>query len=204
TNMPTADSEIVARCRRAGMAILGKTNSSAYGLQPLTEPHLFGPARRPWDTVPSPRGSTRGPAAAVAPGLVPPAPATGAGGSVRLPASCCGLCGREPTRPRITAGPEGGEGLAGLASQHAVTRSVRDSAALRDATAGPMPGDPYSPQPPAGSYLDAASRDPGRLRIAFSITAPNGAAIHPDCVAAVLKAARLCETLGHHVEEAAP
>lgn len=203
-NMPAADSEIVARCRRAGMAILGKTNSSEYGLQPVTEPHLFGPARNPWNTAFSPGGSSGGAAAAVAAGMVPLAHATDGGGSIRIPASCCGLFGLKPTRARITAGPEGGEGLAGLASQHAVTRSVRDSAALLDATAGPMPGDPYSPQRPAGSYLEAASRDPGRLRIAFSTAAPNGAAIHPDCVEATLKAARLCEALGHHVEDAAP
>jgi Asp-tRNA(Asn)/Glu-tRNA(Gln) amidotransferase A subunit family amidase len=203
-NMPASDSEIVARCRRAGMAILGKTNSSEYGLQPVTEPHLYGPARNPWNTGFSPGGSSGGAAAAVSSGMVPLAHATDGGGSIRIPASCCGLFGLKPTRARITAGPEGGEGLSGLASQHAVTRSVRDSAALLDATAGPMPGDPYAPRPPAGSYLDAAGRDPGRLRIAFATAAPNGAAVHPDCVAAVLKAARLCEELGHHVEEAVP
>lgn len=203
-NMPAADSEIVARCRRAGMAVLGKTNSSEYGLQPVTEPRLFGPARNPFNTAFSPGGSSGGAAAAVAAGMVPAAHATDGGGSIRIPASCCGLFGLKPTRARITAGPEGGEGLAGLASQHAVTRTVRDSAALLDATAGPMPGDPYSPRPPQGSYLDAVARDPGRLRIAFSTAAPNGATIHPDCVRAVLEAARLCEGLGHHVEEAAP
>src|SRR5690606_22565320 len=203
-NMPAADSEIVARCRRAGMAILGKTNSSEYGLQPVTESQLVGPARNPWNTQFSPGGSSGGSAAAVAAGMVPLAHATDGGGSIRIPASCCGLFGLKPTRARITAGPEVGEGLAGLASQHAVTRTVRDSAALLDATAGPMPGDPYSPQRPAGPYLAAASRDPGRLRIAFSTAAPNGAAIHPDCVEATLKAARLCEALGHHVEEATP
>lgn len=203
-NMAAADSEIVARCRRAGMAVLGKTNSSEYGLQPVTEPHLYGPTRNPWNPAFSPGGSSGGAAAAVASGMVPVAHATDGGGSIRIPASCCGLFGLKPTRARITAGPEGGEGLSGLASQHAVTRSVRDSAALLDATAGPLPGDPYAPRPPAGSYLDAAGRDPGRLRIAFSTAAPNGATIHPDCVAAVLKAAKLCEELGHDVEEAAP
>lgn len=203
-NVAPADSEIVARCRRAGMAILGKTSSSEFGLQPVTEPHLFGPARNPWNTAFSPGGSSGGAAAAVASGMVPLAHATDGGGSIRIPASCCGLFGLKPTRARITAGPEGGEGLAGLASQHAVTRSVRDSAALLDATAGPIAGDPYSAPPPAGSYLDAAGRDPRRLRIAFSTTAPNGAAIHPDCATAVEKAAKLCEALGHHVEAAMP
>lgn len=203
-NVAGADSEIVTRCRRAGMVVLGKTNSSEYGLQPVTEPHLFGPTHNPWNTAFSPGGSSGGAAAAVATGMVPLAHATDGGGSIRIPASCCGLFGLKPTRARITAGPEGGEGLAGLASQHAVTRTVRDSAALLDATAGPLPGDPYWPQRPGRSYLEAASRDPGRLRIAFSTAAPNGATIHPDCVEATLRMARLCEGLGHHVEEAMP
>lgn len=203
-NLAITDSEIVARYRRAGMAIIGKTNSSEYGLQPVTESHLYGPARNPWNTTFSPGGSSGGAAAAVASGMVPAAHATDGGGSIRIPASCCGLFGLKPTRARMTSGPEGGEGLSGLANQHAVTRTVRDSAALLDATAGPMPGDPYAARPPSGPYLDAVARDPGRLRIAFSTSAPNGAIIHPDCVAAVLKAARLCEELGHHVEEASP
>ena len=201
---PTAESEIVARSRRAGMVIVGKTNSSEFGLQPVTEPHLFGPTRNPWNTEFSPGGSSGGAAAAVAAGMLPLAHATDGGGSIRIPASCCGLFGLKPTRARITAGPEGGEGLAGLASQHAVTRSVRDSAALLDATAGPMPGDPYFPPPPARSYLKEASRDPGRLRIAFAVSAPNGVAIDPDCIRATREAAKLCEDLGHVVEEASP
>jgi len=203
-NRAAFDSELVTRCRKAGMVVLGKTNSSEFGLQPVTEPHLFGAARNPWNLERSPGGSSGGAAAAVAAGMLPVAHATDGGGSIRIPASCCGLFGLKPTRARITAGPETGEGLAGLASQHAVSRSVRDSAALLDATAGPMPGDPYFPSPPPRSYVEEASRDPSPLRIALSLAAPNGAAIHPDCVAATVDAARLCEALGHVVEEASP
>jgi amidase len=203
-NQPWRESELVVRCRKAGMLIVGKTNSSEFGLQPVTEPHLFGPTRNPWNPDYSPGGSSGGSAAAVAAGMVPLAHATDGGGSIRIPASCCGLFGMKPTRARITAGPEGGEGLAGLASQHAVTWSVRDSAALLDATAGPMPGDPYYPPPPARPYLEEASRDPGRLRIAYSLSAPNGAAIDPGCVETTRQAVQLCQELGHIVEEAAP
>lgn len=203
-NRPPAESELVKRCRRAGLVFVGKTNSSEFGLQPVTEPHLFGPTRNPWNRNYSPGGSSGGSAAAVAAGMLPMGHATDGGGSIRIPASCCGLFGMKPTRARITAGPESGEGLAGLASQHAVSWSVRDNAALLDATAGPMPGDPYYPPAPSESYLAQASRDPGRLRIAFSTAAPNGAAIHPDCAEATRNAARLCEELGHSVEEAMP
>ena len=155
-NMPRGESEMVTRCRKAGLVILGKTNSSEFGLMPVTEPALFGPTLNPWNTEYSPGGSSGGSAAAVAAGMLPMAHATDGGGSIRIPASCCGLFGLKPTRARITAGPEGGEGLAGLAAQHAVSWSVRDSAALLDATAGPMPGDPYYAAPP-GAVLSRGS-----------------------------------------------
>ncbi|MBN9038009.1 MAG: amidase [Rhizobiales bacterium] len=199
-----ADSELVARARRAGLVVVGKTNSSEFGLQPVTEPHLFGPTRNPWNTAYSPGGSSGGSAAAVASGMLPMAHATDGGGSVRIPASCCGLFGLKPTRGRITAGPEGGEGLAGLACQHAVTWSVRDSAALLDATAGPMPGDPYAAAPPARPWLEDATRDPARLRIAVSTLSPDGKPVDPACAEAAREAAKLCEAMGHIVEEAAP
>ncbi len=199
-----ADSELVRRCRQAGLVIVGKTNSSEFGLQPVTEPHLFGPARNPWNPAFSPGGSSGGAASAVASAMLPMAHATDGGGSIRIPASCCGMFGLKPTRARITAGPEGGEGLAGLASQHAITWSVRDSAALLDATAGPMPGDPYAPAPPSRPYLDEAARDPARLRIGFSTTAPSGVAVDRECAEAALRMARLCEQLGHIVEQAEP
>lgn len=203
-SMPDADSEIVARCRRAGLVVIGRSNSSEFGLAPVTEPALFGPTRNPWNPDLSPGGSSGGSAAAVAAGILPMGHATDGAGSIRIPAACCGLFGLKPTRARITAGPQGGEGLAGLSAQHAVTWSVRDSAALLDATAGPLAGDPYFAPPPRRPYLEEVTRDPGRLRIAFSTTAPDGTAIAPECAAAVLEAARLCESLGHEVSEAAP
>lgn len=203
-HMPAADSEIVARLRRAGLVIAGKTNSPEFGLSPVTESLLYGVTRNPWNTELSPGGSSGGAAAAVASGMVPLAHATDGGGSIRIPASCCGLFGLKPTRARVTAGPEGGEGLSGLAHQHVVSRSVRDSAALLDAIAGPMPGDPYMAVPPERPFLDDVGRAPGRLRIAFAKTAPTGVPVDPACVAAVEDAARLCEQLGHHVEEASP
>ena len=202
--MPAADSEIVVRLRRAGLVIVGKTNSPEFGLSPATESLLYGDTRNPWNTELSPGGSSGGAAAAVASGMVPLAHATDGGGSIRIPASCCGLFGLKPTRARTTAGPEGGEGLSGLAHQHVVSRSVRDSAALLDAVAGPMPGDPYTAVPPERPYLEEMGRAPGRLRVAYSTTAPTGVPVDAACVAAVEDAARLCEQLGHHVQEASP
>ncbi len=203
-NIARADSEIVARFRRAGVLIVGKTNSSEFGLSPATESHLYGVTRNPWREDLSPGGSSGGSAAAVSAGIVPLAHATDGGGSIRIPASCCGLFGLKPTRARITSGPEGGEGLSGLAMQHVVSRSVRDSAAMLDAVAGAMPGDPYVAPPPARAYLAEVGASPGRLRIAFAKTAPTGVPLHPECVAAVEDAARLCVSLGHEVEEASP
>ncbi|RZL89157.1 MAG: amidase, partial [Variovorax sp.] len=203
-NLARADSEVIARLRRAGLVMAGKTNSPEFGLSPTTESALYGATRNPWDLSLSPGGSSGGSAAAVAAGMVPLAHATDGGGSIRIPASACGLFGLKPTRARVTAGPEGSEGLSGLACQHVVSRSVRDSAALLDVIAGPLAGDPYSAVPPAHSFLSATQRAPGRLRIGFSARAPNGVPVDAECVAALEDAARLCESLGHHVEEAAP
>lgn len=203
-NMPAADSEIVVRMRGAGLVITGKTNSPEFGLSPTTESALYGVTRNPWQLDLTPGGSSGGSAAAVASGIVPMAHATDGGGSIRIPASCCGLFGLKPTRARSTAGPEGGEGLNGLAQQHVVSRTVRDSAALLDVIAGPMPGDPYQAVPPHRPYRQELVRAPGRLRIAFADTAPTGVAVDAACVAAVRDAARLCEQLGHHVEQASP
>ena len=198
------DSELVARFRRAGLVVFGKTNSPEFGLLPVTESALYGAARNPWHPAHSPGGSSGGSAAAVAAGIVPAAHATDGGGSIRIPASCCGLFGLKPTRGRTSFGPDVGEGLSGLSTQHVVSRSVRDSAALLDATAGMAAGDPYGAPSPAGPWLAETSVEPGHLRIGFTRAAPTGVAVHADCIAAVDDAARLCESLGHHVEEASP
>jgi amidase len=205
--VPNQDSELVTRLKRAGLIILGKTSTPELGLTATTEPVLFGACRNPWDTSRSPGGSSGGSAVAVAAGMTSMAQASDGGGSIRIPASCCGLFGLKPTRGRNPLGPDYGELSWGLVVEHAVTRSVRDSAALLDATSGPREGslgDPYWAPRPARPFLQEVGADPGRLRIAFSAVAPTGAALHSDCVAAVRDAAALCAELGHEVEEAAP
>jgi amidase/6-aminohexanoate-cyclic-dimer hydrolase len=198
------DSELTARLKRAGLVIFGKTSTPELGLCPSTEPRLFGPTRNPWSPGHSAGGSSGGAAAAVAAGIVPMAHATDGGGSIRIPASCCGLVGLKPTRARNPMGPDAGEGWSGASVGHAVTRTVRDSAALLDATAGPDIGDPYWAPPPAGPYLAEVGRAPGRLRIALTTRPWNGKPVHADCAAGAAAAARLCKRLGHHVEEASP
>ena len=202
--VPDRDSELVARYKRAGLVIIGKTNTPEFGILPTTEPALFGPARNPWDTTRTTGGSSGGSAAAVAAGLVPAAHANDGGGSIRIPASCCGVFGIKPTRARNPLGPGLGDMFGGLVSEHVVTRSVRDSAALLDATAGPSPGDPYCAPQAARPFLDEVGVDPGKLKIAFVTTTPTGAAVHPDCEYAVRDAAFICSGLGHEVEEGAP
>ncbi len=202
--VPDDDSELVSRLKRAGLLILGKTNTPEFGLLPTTEPRLHGPSRNPWDTSRSPGGSSGGSAAAVAAGLVPMAHGNDGGGSIRIPASCCGLFGLKPTRGRNPLGPHLGDIISGLVAEHALTRSVRDSAALLDATAGPDVGDPYWASPPTRPYLQEVGTDPGRLRIAFTTQASTGGLVHADCVAAVRDAASLCADLGHAVVEATP
>jgi amidase len=198
------DSEIVARLKRAGLVIFGKTNTSEFGLSTSVEPCLFGPTRNPWNRAYSAGGSSGGAAAAVAAGMLPMAHATDGGGSIRIPASACGLFGLKPTRARTPAGPDVGESWNGAGIGHAVTRSVRDSAALLDATAGPDIGDPYCAPPPRGSFLAEVGVDPRQLKIAVTTTAWNGSPVDPECAAAAIDAARLCESLGHHVVEASP
>ena len=201
------DSELVVRQKRAGLIILGKTNTPELGQSPTTEPALFGPCRNPWDLSRTTGGSSGGAAAAVAAGMVPMAHANDGGGSIRIPASCCGLFGLKPTRARNPRGPDYGDAGWSLGVDHVITRSVRDSAALLDATSGPREGNlgaPYwAPRPPR-PFLQEVGADPGRLRIAFTTQAPTGVAVHPDCVAAVRDAAALCAELGHEVVEAAP
>lgn len=198
------DSELVRRYRQAGLVILGITNSSEFGLLPTTEPEYFGPTRNPWDTSRGTGGSSGGSSAAVAAGMVAAGHANDGGGSIRIPASCCGLVGLKPTRGRNSLAPDYGDIAGGIICEHVVTRSVRDSAAILDATAGSMPGDPYIPPPPERRYAEEAGRAPGRLRIGVSTSPLNGAPAHPDCVTAAQSAALLCEELGHDVEEVSP
>lgn len=198
------DSTLVARYKQAGLVICGVTNAPEFGLLPTTEPSLFGPSRNPWNLNHTPGGSSGGSAAAVAAGLVPFAHANDGGGSIRIPASCCGLVGLKPTRARNPMGPAVGDVFSGLVAEHAVTRSVRDCAALLDATAGPDIGDPYCAPPPARPFLQEVGAPVGKLKIAVTKHTPTGVPLHPDCVAAVEDAARLCESLGHEVVEAAP
>lgn len=199
-----ADTELVRRYRRAGLVFLGKTNTPEMAIGVTTEPRLFGPTRNPWDTGRIAGGSSGGAAAAVASGMVAVAHGNDAGGSIRIPASCCGVFGLKPTRARNPLGPYYGDLFGGLVAEHVLTRSVRDSAALLDATAGPMPGDPYPAPPFSGAYSREVGLPPGPLRIAYSHRTPLGEPVHPDCAEAVRRAAELCQELGHHVEEAAP
>jgi amidase len=195
------DSVLVERLRAAGFVFLGKTNVPEFGFLPTTESVLFGPCKNPWNPAHSTGGSSGGSAAAVAARLVPAAHANDGGGSTRIPASCCGLFGLKPTRGRITLGPALGDVMGGLVAEHAVTISVRDSAAILDATHGPSVGDPYFAAPPARPYLEEARTPPGRLRIGVSTQAVSGVAVHADCVAAAKDAAALLGELGHEVVE---
>jgi len=202
--VPGYDSELVARLKRTGLIIMGKTNTSEFGLLPTTESRLFGPCRNPWDTNRIPGGGCGGAAAAVSAGLAPMAYANDGGGAIRIPASCCGLFGLKPTRARNPLGPEYGGLLFFLVSAHAVTRSVRDSAALLDATCGTDLGASYWAPTRERPYLEELKRNPGKLKIAFSEKPATNVSVHPDCVEAVRDAARLCEELGHEVIEASP
>ena len=198
------DATLVARFEAAGLIPLGKTNVPEFGLVPLTEPKLYGPARNPWDLNYSTGGSSGGSAAAVAAGIVPLAHANDGGGSIRIPASCCGLVGLKPTRGRNPLGPMFGDLFGGLIAEHVVSRSVRDTAAALDATAGAEIGDPYAAPSTPGSYLAATRRKPKKLRIAFATKRFSGEAFDPECKAATEAAAKLCANLGHRVEEGMP
>jgi amidase len=197
-----ADSTLVERYRRVGLSFLGKTNTPEFGLTPYTEPRAFGPTRNPWNIERSAGGSSGGSGAAVAAGIVPMATASDGGGSIRIPASCCGLFGLKPSRGRLPLGPSTAEGWSGAIMEHCVSRSVRDSAALLDAMQGAAPGDPYLVAPPAKPYLEAIQEAPGKLRIAFNTEHPLGHPIDPECVKAVENTAQLLESLGHQVERA--
>ncbi|WP_078380517.1 amidase [Sutcliffiella halmapala] len=194
------DSVLSSRIRKSGLITVGKTNTCEFGIQPITEPELFGPTRNPWNPDYTAGGSSGGAAAAVAAGIVPMAHASDGGGSIRIPASCCGLFGMKISRGRNPRNPD----TLGLGVSHCVSRSVRDSAALLDATHGQGLGDPFIAPLPIRSFLSEVTADPGKLRIAYLSTTFDGKPIHPDCVEAVEDAAKLCADLGHHVEEASP
>ncbi|MFC3077549.1 amidase [Phenylobacterium terrae] len=196
------DSAIVQAYLAAGLSIFGKTNTPEFGLMPVTEPALFGPSRNPWDLTRTPGGSSGGASAAVAAGIVPAAHASDGGGSIRVPAHACGLFGMKPSRGRVSFAPLG-EGWGGASMQHAVTRSVRDSAALLDVVSRPQVGDPYFLAPPERPFVEEVGREPGKLRIAFTTQGIAAPSIDPECEAAVREAAQLCAALGHEVEEAA-
>jgi amidase len=200
--IPDRDSELMTRYKTAGVLIMGKTNTPEFGLMGVTEPELHGPTRNPWNVNHTPGGSSGGSAAAVASGMVPLASGGDGGGSIRIPASCCGLFGLKPTRGRSPLGPDNGEIWQGAEVEHVITRSVRDSAAMLDAVCGPDEGAPYIIPKPERPYAAEVGRDPGRLRIAFTVKSPLGGEIDPECKKAVEGAAKLLEEMGHTVEEA--
>jgi amidase len=198
--VPDHDSELVIRFKRAGLIPIGKTNTPELGLLPTTESRLFGAAKNPWNPGYTTGGSSGGSAAAVSARIVPLAHGNDGGGSIRIPASCCGLFGLKPTRGRVPLGPELGELLNGLVVEHALTRSVRDSARLLDAIHGPDVGPPYVAPAPARPYREELEHEPRRLKIAFS---PDPR-LDPECRAAVDDAAKLCAELGHELIEDRP
>jgi amidase len=195
------DQELVARHRRAGLVLLGKTSTPEFGMLPTAESRRYGATANPWDPTRTAGGSSGGSAAAVAAGMVPIAHGNDAGGSIRFPASCCGLFGFKPTRGRNPLGPRYGDVFGGLAVEHALTRSVRDSAALLDATSGPALGDPYPAPVPERPFAAEVGRPPGRLRIGYSLRTPGGQPVHPDCAAALADAVELLTDLGHELVE---
>jgi amidase len=198
------DTELVARFKAAGLIILGKTNVPEFGLAPVTESALFGPCRNPWDVTRTPGGSSGGSAAAVAARMVPMAHGNDGGGSIRAPASCCGLFGLKPSRGRIPTGPDYGDLWLGFAVEHVLTRTVRDSAAMLDVTAGPDVGVCYVAPPPGRPFLEEVAAPPGKLRIAFTSKPFMGRTVHADCLEGLEATAKLLQELGHEVAEAAP
>ena len=198
------DNEIVQRYRAAGLVFLGKTNVPEFCILPYTEPKAFGPTCHPWDLTRTAGGSSGGSAAAVAACLVPLAGGNDGGGSIRVPASCCGVFGLKPTRGRTPSGPDVGDLWRGFAQEHVLTRSVRDSAAMLDAIAGPDVGAPYWAPPIERPYLQEVTAEPGRLRIAFTSHPFLGKDVHEDCKKGLKATVRLLEQLGHELIEAAP
>jgi amidase len=196
------DSTLVTRYKKAGLVIFGKTTSPELGLTTTTESVLFGQTRNPWNLERTSGGSSGGASSAVASRVLPMGHASDGGGSIRIPASCCGLFGLKPTRGRVPMGPGQFEGWNGLSAHHAVTISVRDSAALLDVSSGVELGAPYYPPPQKRPFLHEVGADPGKLRIALIAESPAGTPVDPECKKAAAEAAKLCESLGHKVDEA--
>ncbi|MBJ7387761.1 MAG: amidase, partial [Mycolicibacterium sp.] len=192
---------IVARWLDAGLVIFGKTNTPEFGAKGITEPDAWGPARNPWDLQRTPGGSSGGSAAAVAAGIVPCAGANDGGGSIRIPAACCGLVGLKPGRGLTPMGPGTGESMHGAAVQGVVSRSVRDTAAMLDVIAGGEAGGPYSPAMPGASFASNVGEDPGPLRIGVRVPSAINPNPHPEAFAAVEATVRTLTDLGHHVDE---
>jgi amidase len=204
SKVSAADSELTRRYRAAGFVILGKTATPEFGNHSTAEAVLWGPTRNPWDVTRTTGGSSGGSGAAVASGMVPVAHGNDGAGSIRIPASCCGLVGLKPTRGRNSWAPLG-DVMSGIAVEHVLTRTVRDSAAILDVTAGWVPGDPSIAPPPARPFQDEIGRPPGRLRIAWTAAPPfDGVAVDPACAAAARDTAQLLDSLGHDVDEAMP
>ena len=202
--VPEQDGNLVKRFKETGVVIFGKTNTPEFGLMGTTEPKFFGPSRNPWNTDHTPGGSSGGSAAAIAAGITPIASAGDGGGSIRIPAACCGLFGIKPSRGRVSLGPDRSEDWDGAVVEHILSRSVRDSAVMLDRVCGPAPGDPYFLPNPEVPYADIMQKEPRPLRVAWSTQSPLGNPVHPDCAGAVEDLAQKLEALGHHVEEASP
>jgi amidase len=201
SDVPTHDSELIRRHRAAGLILLGKTNTPEFGITPFTESELLGPTKNPWSLDHNTGGSSGGAGAVVASRIAPMAHGGDGGGSIRIPASCCGVFGLKPTRARTPIGPDFSEGWFGFAIDHALTRTVRDSAALLDATQGREAGAPYAAPSPSGRFLDEVGRPAGKLRIALCRKPHLPGSPHADVIAALDDTAKLCASLGHEVEE---
>jgi amidase len=200
--VPDFDMAVARRLREAGFVILGKTNTPEFGTTAFTESDLNGATRNPWNVTRTPGGSSGGAAAALAAGLLPVAHGTDGGGSIRIPASCCGVFGLKPSRGRVSSAPF--TSLEGLSTSGPITRSVADAAHLLDLLAGYEPGDPWWAPPPERPFAETMSEPPGTLRVAVTSVPPVDTAIDPECVAALASAAALLEELGHSVAEATP
>jgi amidase len=204
-NVAPHDTYLAAKFKAAGFITVGKTNTPELGLNGATEPEAYGATHNPWNLGHSTGGSSGGSAAAVAARMVPVAHANDGGGSIRVPASECGILGLKPSRGRVSLGPDVGDSWHGLAIEGVVSRTVRDTAAVMDAISGNMPGDPYASPPQRRPFLQEVGANPGKLRIGFLRRAPQGGAnLHPECVDAVEDAAHLLESLGHAVDESHP